>query len=342
MMAKPRSSRKLPFRFLWITDPWETLDHPKDTTLRLAEESLALGHESFWCDVHSISWADGRVVLDARKILQVYPGRLERSFELDSALAASPREFDNIHYRTDPPIDLAYLQPLQLLQMGLDAKAAPKPARAKGPKARRAELVNPATVLFLGNEKLEAAALPELMPATFVSSQREALEAFGRAEGRAVLKPLHQAQSKGIELLDWREPEGAARAREKLAAATEGFTRPILLQRFLPGIAEGEKRLWFVDGKLLAVVRKLPLPGDFRVDMDRGSRLAPARLDARERKAAARIGKHLSSRRIRLAAVDLIEGLVTDFNFTSPGLITGMENVLGENLAKPIIRALTS
>jgi glutathione synthase len=327
MSAKAKARKKKPFHFLWITDPWDTLDHPKDTTLRLAEEALTLGAEVFWCDVKTIRSEKGHTWLDARQILQIYPGRAEKAFRLGEPTAMRPVEFDSLHYRTDPPVDLAYLQPLQILMMGL-------------PRGSRSELVNPGSVLFLGNEKLEASALGPLMPPSIASAQLARLQAFGSEEGRTVLKPLHQAQSKGIELLDWRTEPSTAKAALSLRAATEDFTRPVLLQRYLEGIAQGEQRLWYIDGKLLACVRKLPVPNDFRVDMDRGSRIAPTVLTAAERKAATRIGKHLIARKIRLAAVDLIEGLITDFNFTSPGLIPQMEGVLGENLAKPIVQAL--
>ena len=326
--TQPKAKRKArpPFRFLFVTDPWSTLDHPKDTTLRLAEEAIAQGAEAFWCDLRTIRWDRDTVLLDARQFLQIYPGRLEKSFKLSEPVATSPAEFDSIHYRTDPPVDLHYLQPLQLLVLGIEGSGV--------------ELVNPAEVLFLGNEKLEATALGDLMPPSLAAAEWEKLQTFGHEEGRTVLKPLHQAQSKGIELLDWQSEGGVTLARKALEAGTDNFERPVLLQRYLPGISQGEQRLWFVDGKLSSCVRKLPMPKDFRVDMDRGSRLAPTELTAAESKAARRISSHLNERRIRLAAVDLIDGYVTDFNFTSPGLIPQMEGVLGENLAKPIIRAL--
>jgi glutathione synthase/RimK-type ligase-like ATP-grasp enzyme len=74
--------------------------------------------------------------------------------------------------------------------------------------------------------------------------------------------------------------------------------------------------------------------------MDQGSRIVKSELDEREKQAARKIGRHLRRRKIRLAAVDLIDGLVTDLNFTSPGLITQMETVLGENLARVILERL--
>lgn len=317
--------RSAPFRFLWITDPWNTLDHRLDTSLRLALEAQELGAENFWCDVRSIRWEEGRVSLDARKLEIRSPERAPEDFALGEPSPAEPRAFSSLQYRTDPPVDLAYLHPLQLL--GLDAKA-------------RARIVNPPSVLMMMNEKLEGALLGDLMPPTVVSSRWEALESFGRKQGQTVLKPLHQAQSKGVKLLDWRDSDSRDLARREIEAASSGFCQPVLLQRYLPGIADGEVRLWFIDGRLLAFARKLPLKGDFRVDIDRGSGLAPHRITTSERRIAARIGRLLRSSGTRLAAVDLIEGRVTDFNFTSPGLITQMERVLDTNLAGPIVKAL--
>lgn len=312
---------------LWITDPWETLDHAKDTTLRLAEECLRLGIPSSWCDVRSIRWEDGEVLLDACRILRVGAGREASSIELAPPKARRPREFGRLAYRTDPPVDLAYVHPLQLLALGTEGKAG-------------CEIVSPAEVLLLANEKTEAGPLGALMPPTRISSQLAVLEAFGRSEGKAVLKPLHEAQSHGVELLDWSTPAAVARAAESLRGATEGFTRPALLQRYLPGILNGEQRLWFVNGRLLATARKLPKSGEFRINMDQGGSVQRTKLTAGEKRAALKIGARLRARKVRMAAVDLIDGFVTDYNITSPGLIVQMERALGENLAGPIVRAL--
>lgn len=305
--------------FLWITDPWDTLEHASDTTLRLAAEAGLLGVRNDWCDVRSIRWEEGRVCLSAQR-LSTLGGKFTRS----EPTLRSPGDYSLLQYRTDPPVDFSYIHPLQLLC--LDETA-------------RKRIVNPPSALLMANEKLQGGLLGDLVPPTVVSSQRDTLEAFGRREGKAVLKPLHEAQSKGVKLLDFTRPSAAKASRLELRSASHGFMQPVLLQRFLPGISEGEVRLWFLDGKLLACARKLPLPGDFRVDIDRGSSLAPHRLTRAERGIAARIGKILRQGAVRLAAVDLIEGLITDFNFTSPGLIIQMERLLGANLARPIILA---
>lgn len=310
-------------KFLWITGTWETLyPLPGETTLRLAEEAMAQGHECHWATVHSVRIEGGRVLVNARKFRRINPGRAEGDYDIASPRPVRPSAFFQTHYRTDPPVDLSYLHPLQIL------------CRDEG-----ATIINPPDVLFRVSEKFEPFALPSLVTPTVVAAEVEPLLRFIRKEGRAVLKPLHQAQSRGIELLDRREQDDAS-IRDTLAQATENFTRPALLQRYLPAIAEGETRLWFIDGKLLAHAAKLPVKGDFRVDIDRGSGLATRALTAREKKASDIIGRHLRKLGVRLAAIDLIEGKITDFNITSPGLIPQMEQLLGENLARPIMRAL--
>jgi glutathione synthase len=200
-------------------------------------------------------------------------------------------------------------------------------------------LVNPAQALVLFSEKTFAAEIPELFPDTCVSSEKAVLEDFVNSRGMAVLKPLHLAQSKGVTRV---ESSNAGLLHRELALASEGFTRPILLQEYLPEVAQkGETRLWFVDGELLAAVQKVPARGEFVIDMDRGGSLAKATLTRADREGARKIGSLLRKHRIRLAAVDWIAGKITDFNITSPGLIVAMEKLLQRDLASLIVRRLS-
>lgn len=319
--------------YLWITDPWEWMHHPQDTTMRLAEESELLGHENFWANVKSIRLEGGKILADIHRLKFADPadedargGPMTRA----DSHAMEPGLFGCIQWRMDPPVDHTFNHPLQLLLLALQGSR------------RKPEIINPAPALFSANEKLEPALLGEFMPATLVTSQWEYLARFGQKEKRTVLKPLDWCQSKGIELLDWNSADGRERARNILDRSTDGFKRPVLLQRFLPGISEGERRLWFLDGKLLAHAMKFPVAGDFRVNIDQGSRLGTAPLNKAEKAAIPAISKRLRARGIRLAAVDLIEAKVSDFNFTSPGMLRQMEELTGENLARKVMKALAS
>lgn len=310
---------------LWVIDPWDTLDHPRDTTLRLVEESLRLGHGAALCDPAGLSLSSGRGRVVARSVLAAPPGRRREGWVLGPPEELPLSSLSAVHYRVDPPVDRRYLEHLQLLAAGCEG----------GP-----ELVNPWPVLFAMGDKLGPPGLARLMPPSLATSSWERLAAFGRAEGRTVLKPLGGAQSRGVLLLDWTTAAGVELARAAVAAASEGFTRPALLQRFLPEIAHGEKRLWFADGQLVAHVNKLPLADGFRVDMDGGSGCEPCDLGPAEARLAAAVGAALASEGVRLAAIDVIGAQVTDWNFTSPGLLPLMEEVLQRNLARPVLQSL--
>ncbi len=310
---------------LWVTDPWETLDHPRDTTLRLVQEALAAGEAVSWCDPSGLRLERGRALARCRRVHSAPSGREAAGWVLDPAQDAELAGCDLALYRTDPPVDRRYLEHLQLL-----ACCAPP-----GP-----ELVNPARVLLCCSDKLGPPALARAMPPTLVSSSWECLCGFGRAEGRTVLKPLGGAQSRGVRLLDWTTAAGCAHARHEIEAASGGLARPVLLQRFLAEIHDGEKRLWFVDGHLLAHVAKRPVDGTFLVDMDKGSACLACDLTLGETRLAAAVGEAFRAEGVRLAAVDVIAGQITDWNLTSPGMLPTMERVLGRNLAAPVIRAL--
>lgn len=323
---------KKPRPILWITDPWNTLDHPRETTLRLIEESLHMGIPAYWADVRTVRLENGRIQLDCQQVLEVLPGRGPRAFQLSPTRVMLPEDFSSIQFRPDPPVDFSYIHPLQLLWLAV----------RKRERKNQPEIVNPPQVLLCANEKLESIWFPELMPPSVVASEWETLARFGRKTGRTVLKPLHQAQSKGVELIDWSDDsaEAESRARELLTQATQDFRQPVLLQKYLRGIEQGEQRLWYLDGKLLAVVRKKPKAGEFRINIDQGASIEETRLSAREKKAHLRISRHLRSLNVRLAAVDLIEGCITDFNITSPGLLVQMEALLNRNLARVIVKKL--
>jgi glutathione synthase len=276
--------------------------------------------------VKTVHLLDDTVILSAQEFLSISSSRNSKDIQLATLKQYEPKDFSVIHYRPDPPVDLKYIHPLQLLSFGI--------------QGTQSKIINPPNVLALMNEKFSGAALRHFMPRSLVSSEWDRLKAFGRSEKTTVLKPLYQAQSKGIELIDWRTDDGIQNAKSVLANATDNFRQPVLLQKFLKGISDGEVRILYLDDTILGTVKKLPLEGDFRIQIDRGSKVEPYSLNAREKKMAQAIGKHLKKSGIRFAAIDLIDGHLTDYNFTSPGLVVQMEQVLNKNLAQIIVKSL--
>lgn len=310
---------------LWITDPWDSLDHPNDTTLRLMEAASQLGHSVAWASSRSLRWSEGKVHADVwifRPKDRALSALRARKPTSQSLRQMNIRDFSRIHYRVDPPVDLTYLQPLQMLA-----------------QAHHRAIINPASSLVLLSEKTIAQDLPEMSPRSLVSSDPSLLKAFIQQEGVVIMKPLHSAQSKGIEKLSADDSDDLTHTH--LKRATEEFKRPILIQEYLPEIMiSGETRLWFAGGQLVATAQKIPARGEFKIDMDQGSRLEKTKIPQKLKPRLEKISKWLSRHKIQLAAVDWIDGKITDFNITSPGLIVGMEKVLKQDLAKKIIRYL--
>lgn len=322
---------KKKIRILWITDPWDYLDHPKDTTLRLIEESMKLGFHNEWCSVRSIHYCSERGV-QVEAFSMTFPSSAVPYPQLHQAQLKCPLEFDSIQFRMDPPVDASYEHPLQLLLLSVRKKLKRFPSL----------ITNPPQVLLHYTEKTISSLLPELCPSSLISSQWGTLSSFGKKHQITVLKPLNSCQSKGVEKLLWTTNEEILRSHAFIEKTTRGFREPVLLQQFLEDIQHGELRLWFLDGNLLSSICKLPIEGDFRVNTDRGSQLQNYTLTPSEKKISQKISQVLMQMQIRLAAVDLIGGKITDFNFTSPGLLRQTEKITGRNLAREIMIQLAS
>lgn len=329
--------KKQSLRFLWIVDAWDTIDYENDTTLRLAEEALEMGAECFLAENRTISLNDGEAVARVEKILEIKRPRTAINIVREKAQWMPLHPFDHFFYRTDPPVDLAYLLPLQIL-------ASVELKKTSGKKKGRvsSRIHSSPDSLFRLNEKWAPVRLGNLFPHSRVSASVDNLMDFLKDCPKAVLKPLYLAQSRGVEVveLSFSDEKAESLLRKKLFSATEKETLPVILQKYLPGIQKGETRLWFVEGKLLACVKKIPKRGESIINMDHGGTLGPATLNATDKKAVLAIGKILKQEEILWAAVDLIDGKVTDFNHTSPGLLVAMEGLLGKNLARSALKPL--
>lgn len=319
--------------FLWVTDPWHYLDHKNDTTLRLAGEAVLLKHRSFWCSIRSLELRTQGKKLTATA--EVFPILVDSKslggVKLGKASRRTLTAFDSIHYRVDPPINDTYLHPLKIIEFGLRQVGIDPDDR----------IVNKASLLFSESEKIETLFAPHLAPPTLVTADELSLIDFIKNHGTAVLKPLHLCQSKGISLLSYGTRTEKKRTHEILSEISNNHTVPVLLQKYLPAIKKGELRAWYSGYRAIALARKYPVDGDFRVNVDRGSRLeAVTHLTKREQLSLQAISKQLKKSNIQLAAIDFIDGYITDFNFTSPGLLRQMEAIAHRNLAQEVIQAL--
>lgn len=311
-------------KLLWVTDPWTTLDHLQDTTLRLATEAMNLGIESYWSGSDFILDASPSRIyaypIEPNFIQKLNPLDLRTRVELDVS------KFHHLHYRIDPPVDFNYISLLKKL-------------KERG--FTEAQILNPPTLISTQSEKVPPPQLQDLTPLLkVIQNPEDAMDAFKMFQGHRELvsKPLNLAQSIGVK--KWPNPTQWNEFEIQVRQDTQDYQTPILLEEYLPGVMEGEVRMWFAGGEFIAALKKFPKSGDFRVLMDEGSRTSAYQLGSEEMLSAKKVGETLKSQGVALAAIDFISGKISDYNITSPGLLIQLEKLHGQNFAKEVLTRL--
>jgi glutathione synthase len=284
-------------------DPIEAINIDADSTFALALEAQARGHRLYHYLPEALSWRGGRVAARGRG-LEVFPkwGEHYRFGEFEERDLAG---FDVILIRQDPPFDMAYITSTHLLEL-----LAPE-----GPLV----LNDPAAVRN-APEKLSVLHFKELMPPTLITRSREEVRAFWREHRDIVLKPLFGAGGAGVFHL---RP-----GDENLTALLELYEtiqrEPVMVQRYLPEIRQGDKRIILVEGEPRGAVMRVPAEGEARANLHVGGRPTRTVLTARDSEICAAIGPSLRQQGLVFVGIDVIGDYLTEINVTSP---TGIQEI---------------
>ena len=311
---------------LWVTDPWVTLSHSNDTTLRLMREMHKMGIQTYWSASDFILKTDASTSSSSQILVEPYTNAIANGGST-KPIEMEPSIFHHLHYRIDPPVDFNYISLLD----GLIARGF-----------QESQIVNPPKLLKYQSEKIPPVELKHLIPRLkTIENQGDialAIELFQNEEW-VVTKPLNTAQSNGVK--KWKITADRSAWAQMLETETAGFTRPIVVEEYLPSIKDGEVRVWFANGKVIAALKKFPAQNDFRVLIDEGSKVEAYTLSDSELVSAKEVGVALKSHGAMLAAIDFIGGKISDYNITSPGLLVQLEQVHGgKNFAREIIEAI--
>lgn len=281
-------------QLLVVMDPLEGCDPEGDTSIALMAAALERGHRVWSCTAGELSLVDGSVRARARPVgisgSTVVATGAARHLGLDAT--------DVVLVRTDPPVDADYLAMTLLLEFARDATL----------------VVNDPRGLREANEKLYACRFPELMPPTVVTADADALLAFAERQQGAVLKPLDGHGGAGVVRLSVGDPDG----RSAVARATGDGARPVMAQRFLAGVADGDRRVLLVDGELLGVLNRRPAPGEFRANIGRGASVEVVEADDRDRRIVDALAPALRADGLWFVGIDVIDGHLSEVNVTSP------------------------
>jgi glutathione synthase len=299
-------------------DPIEKINIANDSTFALLLEANARGHKLSYYTPDKISLRDGQIVAEAAPVeVRDVPGD---HFTLGEMSVVDLASFDVLLLRQDPPFDIAYITSTHLLEL----------------LQQRVLIINDPASVRNAPEKLFVMNFPQLMPPTLITRSKRAIEAFLDEHGEAVMKPLHGHGGAAVFKIARRDPNFGS--LYDLFAAS--FREPWVVQRFLPQVALGDKRIILIDGVAAGAVNRVPAEGDIRANLARGGAAAAAELTPREHEICAVIGPELKRRGLLFAGIDVIDGNLTEINVTSPTGIRAIKKLGGPDLAAVVWDAI--
>ena len=299
---------------VFIIDPPERLAPQTDTSLALMRESERRGHRVFFTTLDGLRLDDDRVTLKVRPAAFTPAHAL---FEAGEECELAGPDCDIVYMRKDPPVDLAYIHATWILE-----RLPPQVLQINPPQALRNRC-----------EKLIPLHLPGLLPPTLMARDTAALDAFLTRMGHIVVKPLDDCSGRGVVALQQGDPQRQA----LLEHATFDGQRFVQAQRYLPEIAQGDKRVLLLGGEVLGWVRRVPADGDFRSNVNAGGHCEPCDLDDSDYAICVRIGAWLRQHGIHFAGVDIVGRHVLEVNITSPSCLREMNALSGQRLEEAVV-----
>ncbi|MBL4916013.1 glutathione synthase [Szabonella alba] len=299
-------------------DPIGSVNIHADSTFRIAIEAQERGHSLFFYTPDKLAFRDGRVVARGFPITlrRVVGDHVDYGAETEVDLA----DFDVVWLRQDPPFDMGYITTTHLL-----------------------ELIHPRTLVvndpfWVRNfpEKLLVLRFPDLIPPTMIARDLDTIRAFKAEHGDVILKPLYGNGGAGVFRLDPND-----RNLSSLHELFTGMSRePLIVQKFLPAVAKGDKRVILVDGEVVGAINRVPQEGETRSNMHVGGRAEKVALTDRDREICAAIGPTLRDHGQIFVGIDVIGDYLTEINVTSPTGLQEMERFDGTNASALIWEAI--
>ena len=299
-------------------DPIGPINIDGDSTFRIMEEAQARGHSLFYYTPDKLAFQEGRVTAKG------WPVTVQRvhgdHFRLGDEIEVDLSDFDVLWLRQDPPFDMGYITTTHILDM-----------------------IHPDTLVvndpfWVRNypEKLLVLNFPDLTPPTMIARDLETLKEFRARHGDVILKPLYGNGGAGVFKL--------SQGDSNLASLHEMFAginrEPLIMQKFLPDVSKGDKRVILVDGEPVGAINRVPAAGETRSNMHVGGRPEKVDLTERDLEICAAIGPLLREKGQVFVGIDVIGDWLAEINVTSPTGLQELERFEGTNVTAKIWEAI--
>jgi glutathione synthase len=307
-------------RFLFVIDPPESLKAYKDTTVAMMRAAQARGHEVFVSRQAQLHWSGNRVAAAAQRISLT--DNDEDWYRPHEHATRALEEFDAALMRKDPPFDLEYVASTWLLSAAVRDGA---------------RVFNAPEAIRNHNEKFAISEFGQFTVPSLVAREMEQLQGFVDEHRDVILKRLDGMGGAGIFRVRHDDPN-----RNVIVETISNLgERSVMAQRYIPQIAEGDKRVLLIDGKAVPhCLARIPKPGESRGNLAAGARGVAQPLSARHREIAGALGPVLAKRGLLLVGLDIIGDYLTEVNVTSPTCFREIQDQTGFDVAGMFLDAL--
>jgi glutathione synthase len=299
-----------------IMDPIDKINIDKDTTFVLMLEAERRDYELFYMELDDLSIRGGTPEARSRR---VSVARATPHYRFGEEGSGALADFDVILMRKDPPFDMKFFYATHLLSL-VDSK--------------RCIVINDARGLREATEKLYALNFPEIIPPSIVSGNIKLLKAFMEEQGgEMIVKPLEGAGGRGVLYLN-RKDRNVGAILELMTA--EGRV-PVMAQRYLPEIRQGDKRVLALDGAPIGALLRIPQENENRANLHVGGTSAPAEITARDREICRALREPFRKLGLYFVGLDVIGGFLTEVNVTSPTCVQEIDAFDGVKLEERVV-----
>ena len=301
----------MPLKIAIQMDHVSTVNIAGDTTFALALEAQRRGHALYHYTPDRLTLADGKVIAHVEEL--AVRDEKGNHFTLGEQVRTDLSEMDVVLLRQDPPFDMNYITTTHILE-----RIHPKTL-----------VVNDPAWVRNSPEKIFVTEFPDLMPETLITKDPREVDAFRKAHGDIIVKPLYGNGGAGVFHLQ----DADRNLASLLEMFGQMFREPFIVQRYLKDVRQGDKRIILIDGEPVGAINRVPAEHDSRSNMHVGGRAEKTDLTEREREICARIGPSLKERGFILVGIDVIGDWLTEINVTSPTGVREVKRFGGADIA---------
>ena len=308
-------------KLLFIADPLPQFKIHKETTYAMMRAAQAAGHQVWAAESHSLRSENG-IRVNAQHIELIEPAEPKHWFNVIEHSDQTLAQYDAVIMRKDPPFDIQYVTDTWMLDAAV----------REGAKVRNAP-----SAIRNHSEKVSILEFPELTAPTIIATEKSVFQNFHQKHQDIILKPLDGMGGAGV----FRITENAMNLGSVVEVLSNNGQRPIMAQKFLPEIAQGDKRILIIGGQVVPyAVARIPQDGEVRGNMAAGGKAVAQEMSESDWRIANTLAPILWQRGILLAGIDIIGSCLTEINVTSPTGFQEIYNQTGVDVAKLFVEAI--